>query len=175
MKAITLALAGLLGLAALQPAHAEFVIPAGPFANEQALVAWWNANNSSGLVTEVFLNGRKVYDKPTGWGPAMVAPYYLCAATQDVRARCNSTLDGSTRLDTLIDLFDTGVGTRPALADTDIYLGADLVRPFTTPSRRAQVFLIRCLGDSSRRGGFYYYKFHHIIPDFGPPISHGCY
>ncbi|MGO4260658.1 hypothetical protein [Lysobacter sp. TAB13] len=176
MKAISLVAAAVLGLAAVSPAQAQFTIPAGPFANEQALVAWWNANNTSGMVTEVFLNGRKVYDKPTGFGPAMVAPYYLCELTQDVRARCNSTLDGSTRLDWLIDQFDTGVGTRPALADTDIYLDNQLVRPFATPTRRAQVFLLKCTGDYSRRGGFNYYKFSYLFPGFGPPAPpRTCY
>lgn len=175
MKAITLALAGLLGLAALQPAQAQFAVPPGPFASQQALTNWWNVNNTSGMVTEVFFNGRKVYDKPTGFGPALVAAYYSCSLTNDVRMYCNRPSDGATRLDYLIDLYDTGIGTRPATADKDIYLDGQLVRAHTTPSRAGEVYLLKCLGDPSRRGGFYYYKLHRVFPDFSPPYIGKCY
>lgn len=177
MKIVAIALAGLLGLAALQPAHAQFTIPNGPFADEQAVVNWWNANNTSGAVTQVFYNGRKVYQRPTGFGPALIVKYYRCKQTLDVRTRCGHHLDAFSREDWLIDQIDTLNGTRPALSDSDIYLDNQLYRAYTTPTRRATYGLIGCKGEPSYRepGGISYFVVSGYSPDFSPPYVGKCF
>ncbi|MEH6414536.1 hypothetical protein [Pseudomonas sp. CGJS7] len=177
MKAMTLALAGLLGLAALQPAHAQFTIPNGPFANQQAVADWWNANNTSGAVTQIFYNGKKIYEKRNGFGPALIVKYFQCKQTNDVRSRCGHHLDAFARADWLIDQIETRNGTRPATTDSDIYL--DGVLQVDDPSMNAPSgkYLITCKGDPSFRepGGNTYFIVRGWVPDFSPPYIGRCY
>lgn len=133
MKIAAIALAGLLGLAALQPAHAQFAVPSGPFADKQALANWWNANNSQSALTQVFHNGKLAYSR-TGFGPGLVVKYYSCSTTGDVRRQCGRKTDPATSMSELIDRIDTESGSRPALADRDIFLDGVLYRPRTVAS-----------------------------------------
>ncbi|MEH6414535.1 hypothetical protein [Pseudomonas sp. CGJS7] len=179
MKVMTIALAGLLGLAALQPAQAQFTIPQGPFANSQAVAAWWNANNTSGVKTQVLYNGRKIYERLAGFNPNIVVKYYQCNQTNDVRTYCGHTLDGFTTSDGLIDRIDTINGTRAALADSDIYVDEVLIRPLTVPgpAPSKKYFLISCKGDATIREptGNVYYRVRAWTPTFNPPYAGHCY
>lgn len=180
MKGIVTALAGLLCLAALQPAHAQFTIPAGPFADSQAVADWWNANNTTTVKTQVFYNGKKIYERATGFNPAIIVKYYQCKQTNDVRALCGHRLDGFTTQEALIDRIDTQDGTRAAIADADIYLDNVLVRPLTVPSPvppNTKYYLISCMGAPSIRepSGNTYYRVRGWTPSFNPVYLGQCY
>ncbi|MGO1072746.1 hypothetical protein [Lysobacter sp. CA199] len=180
MKGIAIALAGLMGLAALQPAQAQFSIPHGPFANSQAVAAWWNANNSSSVKTQVFYNGKKIYQRLEGFNPPIIVKYYQCNQTNDVRTLCGHSLDAFTTSDAVVDRIDTINGARPALADSDIYLDNVLVRPLTVPGPvppDKKYYLMTCKGDASilEPAGNTYYRVRGWTPTFNPAYLGHCY
>lgn len=168
MKFVAIAVAGLLGLAALQPAQAQFAVPGGPFADKQALVNWWNANNTQSAITQVFHNGKLVYSR-SGFGPALVVKYYGCAITSDVRRQCGNKVDGASALGELIDRIDTNSGAHPAIANIDVYLDGALYRPYTVAPKQFAYYVLTCKGDPSyyEPAGNKYY----VVRGWAPPIS----
>lgn len=112
----------------------------GPFANVNALKAYWNSAGGGGH-TEIFVNGQEVLDIP-GFNPSFVKQYFSCSGTGDIRVDCNDLHDGAEFLGDL-------VSTIPASAK--IWLNGSLYRN-GTGSGFDIVDIETCYGDSSYYG-----------------------
>ncbi|QQP97444.1 hypothetical protein [Lysobacter enzymogenes] len=166
-KAIALALIGAAGLAHAAAAQAQY--NEGPFASEQALVAYWQTQNFG--QTEIFLDGRKVHQRTTGFAPVLTEMYFRCNnSTQDIRVRCGSYKDPHYDLTRLIDLFETNNNTVPA-KPRDAYLDGTLYRDVASSTNGTGSYWKTCIGSPSRYypSGIPFYLYQGAIPGFGPP------
>lgn len=167
-KAIALALIGAAAVAHAAAAQAQTSYSQGPFASEQALVAYWQGQNFG--QTEIFLDGRKVHARTTGFGPPLTEMYFTCKnSSLDIRVHCGHYKDPDYDLAGLIDLFDTNNHTRPAYL-RDAYLDGQLFVDIASSTNGTGSYWKTCIGDPSRNypSGIPYYLFQRVVPDFGP-------
>ena len=133
----------------------------GPFTDTQALISYWRTASTNGAMTQIYLNGRKVYERP-GFGPAFVKQYFDCL-NSDVYAVCLSGFgDGYTDFDTLVSRCPTGAA---------IYKDGTLIRSGTNGT---EVDISTCSGDSSFYGTIHYYMVIHYYNPF-IPYGNTCY
>jgi len=133
----------------------------GPFTNVQALVNYWGNTPMNGAMTQIYLNGKKVYERQ-GFGPAFVKQYFESSGST-IYAVCPSGIrPGYTNFDTLVSRAPAGAW---------IYRDSVLVRQGTNA---ASVDISTCLGDQSYYGPVSYFR---VIDYYNPPAEWGntCY
>ena len=117
----------------------------GPFANTQALIDYWNGTSTGGALTQIYLNGRKVYER-SGFGPAFVKQYFDCISDDILTVCISGFFDGYTN-------FNTLVSRCPA----DAAITKDGI-PFRSGTNSTAVGIVTCSGDQSFYGVVHYYK-----------------
>jgi hypothetical protein len=133
----------------------------GPFTDTQSLINYWSNTSTGGALTQIFLNGSKVYQR-SGFGPAFTKQYFDCYSS-DIYAVCPTDFrDGFTSFDTLVSRFST---------NTAIYQDGVLVRSGTG----AWANISKCTGDDSFYGCIRYYKVVYYFSGFGPAYASTCY
>lgn len=76
----------------------------GPFASESALLAYWSGSSSPNQMTNVYLNGKLIFNK-TGFTPQSLRQYFACRGTGEIRLRCSSHGDGDRQLSYIAAYF----------------------------------------------------------------------
>lgn len=134
----------------------------GPFATTQALVDYWTSTSTAGARTEIYVNGRNVYER-SGAGPAFVKQYFNCSA--QIFAVCPGQFphDGYTNFNTLVSRYPTTAA---------IYKSGALFRAGTD---NTEVDILTCSGDPSFYGAVQYYKVMNYINGFIPYLNGSCY
>jgi len=136
----------------------------GPFASQQALVAYWTANAPLGSATQIFLNGKLVF-KQGGFGPADTQEYFACSAGSIYSVCPTGWSDGFWSFQTLASRIPASAGVRK---------NGTLVRSPTSPF--GQVYDVStCTGETSDFGTPRYFRVLSIENDFSPPYLATCY
>lgn len=151
-----------LALAALLPGLASAQYSDGPFANTSALTSYWSTTSTSGALTQIYVNGHKVYER-SGFAPAFVKQYFDCYLG-DINAVCNQIQDGYINLSGAIALF-------PATVRID--LDGSVYRAASGGDTRV-ASISTCSNESSYYGPVNYYK----VVAWGNgfiPYSSSCY
>jgi hypothetical protein len=136
----------------------------GPFASQQALVAYWTANAPANIATQIFLNGKLVF-KQSGFGPADTQEYFACSAGNIYSVCPTGWSDGFWSFQTLASRIPAAAGVRK---------DGTLVRSPTPPV--GQVYDVStCTGQTSDFGTPRYFRVLSIENDFSPPYQAVCY
>ena len=136
----------------------------GPFASQQALVAYWTANAPASVATQIFLNGKSVFQQ-SGFGPADTQEYFACSAGNIYSVCPTGWSDGFWSFQTLAARIPAAAGIRK---------GSTLVRSPTPPA--GQIYdVATCTGQTSDFGTPRYFRVLAIENDFSPPYLASCY
>jgi hypothetical protein len=132
----------------------------GPFTSTQDLINYWTSTSTSGALAQIYLNGRKVYER-SGFGPAFVKQYFACSSGGILAVCTSGFFDGYTNFNTLVSRCP---------ADAAIYKDGVLFRSGTN---QAVADVSTCSGDQSFYGVIRYYK----VIDFDQfvPYHSSCY
>ncbi|MBZ4395662.1 hypothetical protein OWM54_17710 [Myxococcus sp. MISCRS1] len=142
-----------LSLAVATPAMAQHD---GPFADTDALVSYWSAQDTQSSLTQIYVNGKRVYQR-SGFGPAFVKEYFDCHDGSGIKSFCNNIFDGYLTVEGTYGTYSPGLA---------VYLDGVLYRSGSPFSR---VDIKTCYGDASYYGPVSYYIVESVIDGFGPP------
>lgn len=134
---------------------------AGPFATQQALVAFWTGTSTGGAATQIFLNGHKVFDR-TGFGPPLIAEYFACQAGGIYEVCPTDFIDGFSVFKTLVSRIPAG----HAIVKDGVL--------FRAGTDGQTVDVTTCFGDQSLAGTVKYVKVTEVA-GFSPPYESTCY
>ncbi len=141
-----------ISMAAATPALAQ---EEGPFATTDALVEYWTARNTNGATTQIYVNGKQVYQR-AGFGAAVVKQYFRCYNGSGINAVCNNIFDGYTEVSGAESTFSSGL---------TVYLDGVLYR---SGSPYYSAHIKTCYGDTSYYGPVVYYIVASMNNGFGP-------
>jgi hypothetical protein len=133
----------------------------GPFATTKALIDYWTNTPTSGALAQIYLNGRKVYER-SGFGPAFVKQYFTCGPSNILATCTTGFFDG-------YGSFNTLVSRSPA--HTEIRKDFVVVRAGTDGTSED---VTTCSGDPSFYGTVKYFKVTAYNNGFIPYAS-SCY
>jgi hypothetical protein len=134
----------------------------GPFTDTQALVNYWVGTSTGNALTQIYVNGRKVYER-SGFGPAFVKQYFACSGGGTYAICPTGFFDGYSDFNTLISRSPT---------TATIYKDSVLFRSGT--NRFESENISTCSGDQSFYGTITYYKVISYSSGFVPYFAN-CY
>lgn len=133
----------------------------GPFANEQALDAFWAANAPANVATQIFLNGKVSFIQ-NGFGPPDTQAYFACASGGIYSVCPTGWSDGFWSFQTLESRIPASAGVRK---DGKLVRSGSQIYDVTTCPGQTSPF-----GSTGR-----YFRVLSIENGFSPPYTASCY